>query len=559
MSAESIAEKWRARLLSTEPVDRARAEAALRAAYRHAGLDEPAAFLLCASPLEAAWAALVLIGEAEGYNIPLLKDARRMKGGEGKLAAVRDFVAGRLGIDPADVEGHFGLPFYRSSGSSPMAQRLMQERWWTYAAPARSAWDWQVGRPGPFEKLDRLEDLLHREGHEAGLVWQGLARAGAKPVAVLGKRSAQHRLYGNLAFGEIARDEALVEQGAGEATDLQRALWEVYESCGLWWPLESGVVLADRPCAREGTDAEPGLAWADGFTIGSAAPRSASATSETIEAPATAAAPVADLLGIRLPATHDERIAFLRAQAPRLPLFDRYLAGEHRQVWADLVALGEQALAPDCAADTLAVAYETMHRVEINVRLIAERLQALGYRFVWPGIGRGLFGLGKGPAHAPHVPPGSDVHEAFAKLEEAAGGRLPLSLRVFYEVVGEVNFNGEHARLAPADGPVTPDPLVVEGIEGAMDWLDGRDEDEPPQVAIAPDALHKANISGGAPYSVAVPAPVADAPLEDEPHDVTFVEYLRIAIAWGGFPGWETAGREPPGELEELRQGLTAF
>lgn len=85
--SESIARRWHDLLLSTEPVDRPRAESAVRAAYRAAGLAEPQRMLWCASPLEAIWAALVLIGEGEGYNVPLLQDVRRRKGGEERLAS----------------------------------------------------------------------------------------------------------------------------------------------------------------------------------------------------------------------------------------------------------------------------------------------------------------------------------------------------------------------------------------------------------------------------------------------------------------------------------------
>ena len=90
---------------------------------------------------------------------------------------------------------------------------------------------------------------------------------------------------------------------------------------------------------------------------------------------------------------------------------------------------------------------------------------------------------------------------------------------------------------------------MVYGIEDAIACVEGEDEDEDGRrmYVVAPDALHKANISGGDPYMIAVPAPVADAPLEGYAHDVTFVEYLRIAIGWGGFPGWERdeAGTSP--------------
>ena len=46
-----------------------------------------------------------------------------------------------------------------------------------------------------------------------------------------------------------------------------------------------------------------------------------------------------------------------------------------------------------------------MHRVEHNIRILAERLAGLGYSFVEPGAGSGLFGFGKAKAHPPHVPP----------------------------------------------------------------------------------------------------------------------------------------------------------
>jgi hypothetical protein len=127
-------------------------------------------------------------------------------------------------------------------------------------------------------------------------------------------------------------------------------------------------------------------------------------------------------------------------------------------------------------------------------------------------------------------------------------------------MVGEVNFNGEHPSLAPRDSRILPDPLMVDPVEGALGWLENFDEEEgPKEVAIAPDALHKADISGGGPYVMRVPSPVADARLRDAPYEVDFVEYLRLAFHWGGFPGWEEAGASAPPEIASLREGLIAF
>jgi hypothetical protein len=55
---------------------------------------------------------------------------------------------------------------------------------------------------------------------------------------------------------------------------------------------------------------------------------------------------------------------------------------------------------------------------------------------------------------------------------------------------------------------------------------------------LAPDVLHKDNISGGAEYAIALPNPSADATFEEEWRGIGFVPYLRVAILeWGGFPG----------------------
>jgi hypothetical protein len=56
---------------------------------------------------------------------------------------------------------------------------------------------------------------------------------------------------------------------------------------------------------------------------------------------------------------------------------------------------------------------------------------------------------------------------------------------------------------------------------------------------VAPDYLHKANVTGGMPYGLAVPNPGADGLLLWEPHQTTFVNYLRIAFGIGGMPGWQ--------------------
>lgn len=563
MSVEAVARKWHDQLLRTDPIDHGAAEAAVRSVYRAAEIPEPEHFLWCSSPVEAVWAYLVLVGKTEGYSHAVYQDVERSKNGKDKLSSARATIAERLGIGERDVEGYFGKPFYVAEGSNPVTKKL-QANYEAWMARAQAGDDFlKAHSQGPFKPLHDREHELHFEGERRGhcsLFREALSQASNKHLAILGGRSAQHRLYGNLAFVEIAQDEALSVLGKLEPTDLQRALWAAYEATGMWWPCHRGVVFAERPSVSETSGDSVGMAWSDGLTVGELRGerpvRAEPVQAARVSMPAKADAAI---LSRKLPADHEERLAVLREAGP-LPFLDRYRAGEHEQVWKELVALGDEARSDAHAADALAVAYETMHRVERNVRLLAERLKEMNYRFVYPGSGGGVFGFGKFKAHEPLVAPPADIHRQIAELEDQAGGSIPLSLRAFFELVGEVNFNGDHPSIAPKDSAVTPDPLMVCSARDAIAMTDADycDQDDPIMIEFAPDALHKANVSGGAPYSIVVPDAGADALVEDEPHNVTFVEYLRIAIAWGGFPGWEGQTDRPP-ELDRLREGLIPF
>jgi hypothetical protein len=244
-----------------------------------------------------------------------------------------------------------------------------------------------------------------------------------------------------------------------------------------------------------------------------------------------------------LPAGAEERVALLRKHnTGSLPLFDRYVAGEYEKVWNELIALGPAVREDPHAADALAVAYETMRRVEANVRDITARLRALDYRATWTQA---------------HEPPGPKVHKQIARLEKAAGA-IPLALRAFYEVVGAVDWIGEHPSLAPRHDSVAPDPLVVFPIEEALAQCE-EVEDGADAILIAPDDLHKAHTSGGEPYEIAVPDLGADSKLLNECHELYFVEYLRLVFRFGGFPGYDGIDRALPPELASLRAGLIPF
>jgi hypothetical protein len=201
------------------------------------------------------------------------------------------------------------------------------------------------------------------------------------------------------------------------------------------------------------------------------------------------------------------------------------------------------------------VARETMKRARANVELLVDRLPELGFEF----------------EAAPLVPPSADVRSRLDDLE-ASAGVFPISLRVWLQEIGQVNLNGRHAGW----NFDFPDPLVVDAeldyvaSEHEL-WLSdkGTEWERGPvfEVELAPDYLHKANVSGGAPYSVAVPNEGVDGFLLWERHQTTFVNYLRIAFTTAGMPGWQRGPallddwalpqHAPPAELIELALKLS--
>jgi hypothetical protein len=214
--------------------------------------------------------------------------------------------------------------------------------------------------------------------------------------------------------------------------------------------------------------------------------------------------------------------------------------------------------------DALAVARETMRRARHNITVLIPRLDELGYHlgYDWLNEDERSFAIGQPPAF---TPPHADAQERIAELE-VLGGPLPLSLRAWYETVGAVNLVG----AAPPSWNLAEgaDPLYVYPIEVALAefaewhkdhiaWAAGDlpFDPEPFRVPIAPDYLHKYNISGGMWYHIVLPNPAADAVLTAEDHEARFVCYLRLCFRWGGIPGLEFADVTAP-EIAFLTRDL---
>jgi hypothetical protein len=136
-------------------------------------------------------------------------------------------------------------------------------------------------------------------------------------------------------------------------------------------------------------------------------------------------------------------------------LLSRYLAGEYEAVWAELRALGAAVRDEPVAADAYAVARETMRRAKWNVERVMVRLLHIGYRFEFASHDTWI------PNPDFYTPPPADVERRIAEIE-AVAGRLPLSLRAWYEVVGEIDLGGRHPEW---DERAYPDPLIVGGLK----------------------------------------------------------------------------------------------
>ena len=244
--------------------------------------------------------------------------------------------------------------------------------------------------------------------------------------------------------------------------------------------------------------------------------------------------------------------------APR-DLVTRYRAGEHEAVWNLLRSY--ESTGGDLRDEAAEVARETMQRVARAADLLADRLGAHGWEPLY-------FSL--------RTAPEAKDQEIFRKIEEITGAPLPLSLRAFWEVVGGINFvwNYDSDEDCPDFGLELPldelDPLCVDPPEAATgqfdEWEDQRagvDPElwDPIELSLAPDSLHKANISGGPPYGIELPFLGVDPIFANEDHRLPFVDYLRMCFRWAGFPGLaEHAGRPDVMRfVETMRKDIEPF
>lgn len=564
---DEIRADWRGHLLSTEPADRPRAESALRELYSLAELAPPEHIFWLDSPFAAAWAVGLLSEQHDFIWQRIIEAASRRKSERDYMDQVRAKLCESVGQPDwktlvAEAGEHLSGARMRVVNATARVTPVAS----LHGLVAVSRFELYENVADGMPRLDEQDELYRTEHHFRQVIG---GQAGWSIVNPLISGSF-HSQYG---FSTMAQDEAAAR--GRDVPHVLAAAWEVARSAGPWWPLSNSTVVSDRPLlmdlneqhqlhrgggpAAEFRDGTRVWAWnghamrenwimnpegipARELKLFDASFREYAATRIVTSGPTAKLKPSA-ILKKELPADAEARMALLRKHnRGNLPLFDRYLAGEHEEVWNELAALGPVVRNDPHAADALAVAYETMRRVETNVRKVTARLQALGYRFSAPQA---------------HEPPDARVRKQVARLEKAVGG-IPLALRAFYDVVGAVDWTGDHTSIAPRGDSLAPDPLVVFPVEDALALCEDGFGDGS-VIMIAPDDLHKAKTSGCEPYEIEVPDLGADGKLLNERHELYFVDYLRLVFRFGGFPGYEGIDRALPPELAELCGGLISF
>jgi len=227
-------------------------------------------------------------------------------------------------------------------------------------------------------------------------------------------------------------------------------------------------------------------------------------------------------------------------------LMDRYLNGEHIEVWNELRSHNPKAAEQEAA---WLVATETMRRVARNADRLAARLDANG----WKSLGGAL-----------RTPTAETDKLLIQRIETATGAPLPISLHAFWLNVGGIDFVWDYNSTVAAPDLIASlemddmDPMCVYSPASIdfeiTEWEESDEFRAPFRVPLAPDYLHKINVSGGDPYGVDLPFYGFDPIFREDRHALPFVDYLRLCFRFAGFPRLEQIS-----ESDSLRNFLNLW
>jgi len=561
--------KWLKYLFSTEPSDRPRAEAALRAFYPAVICSPAPSYVFWfESPARAAWALHLLASSSDEMYGRFVETKARDSEGRLFLEGLRAELSDKAGLDWNELAKIAGRPRMQQTEWNPQRIALhglrpppvKDPQYAEYRQTARLL----LSGPAKEDAMRRLEDRFHEAI---------LSACGGLGI------SLQHNLQSPYTFAKIAQDEQKTLSDRGEPPPAIAAAWDLAQSAGECWPLEGAVVLLERPAELHFNsemllhcDDGPAGTFRDGTKIWA---WSGTVTTEQFilhpeDIPQHEWTKHRKVLDPEFVARIEKRRAAPTKAAPkknvRTPAFldaeklvGRYQSGECAAVWKDLVALGPDVRKPPYDAAARAVAAETMRRVKHNYELVVNRLRGLDYEFeVDPDAPRERIDPIRGPMHTP--PPDT---EHLAACEEA-GLLIPLAVHSFVQEVEAVELLGTHRLLCPAGKAAIADPALVQLSpffyqNMLSEWAE-RDPGDVFLLELCASARCKDLIMSGNMaeewFAIQLPNGSADAVLVGDPEGRSFVEYLRWSFQWGGFPGWEKQKDRPERELAFLRDEL---
>jgi hypothetical protein len=228
-------------------------------------------------------------------------------------------------------------------------------------------------------------------------------------------------------------------------------------------------------------------------------------------------------------------------------LFSRYHDGQRDQVWQELRQLGSRVRESSVFEEAQLVCNEMARRARENIEMIVVRLSEAGYRF--------HSNDDQQSPETPFVPATAGAADQADWLLERFVA-VPMTLLSWVRLVGDVWLVGTHPKWRTS---ASADPLVVEAegsrypgssirtyFEGELqNWHEWRSKDSAAGsfvLPLAPDRLHKENVSGGPPYGIVLPDGCVDGLFVAET-TMPFVSYLNWVFQNGGFP-WPTASDE---------------
>jgi hypothetical protein len=233
---------------------------------------------------------------------------------------------------------------------------------------------------------------------------------------------------------------------------------------------------------------------------------------------------------------------------------ERYQTGELVSVWSELIDFGREVLEKPLRSEALEVCEEIVRRARLNLRMLHTRLLDLGYEFAEP--------------HAALVDAAPDAGIQIEEFERKFG-TFPLIARVWYQTLGSVNFCQAVRQRAYRQGvrpPAGPDifglgshpVLIFQSLERCREQLHQMAAQQEEYICQMKEgesgecvrAYQFLPLGGWAsncePKGFRLPCSGVDAVIyNDGGGDIYFVDELRSAFRWGGFPFWQSSLQKP--------------